>query len=95
MQDTSYIENDFLKKITAIVEENISNENFGVSELAREAGMSRSNLLRKVKSLTSLSVSLFIRQIRLKNAMELLKQDSLNVSEVSFSVGFSSTSYFI
>jgi len=95
MQDPSYTENDFLKKITAIIEENISNENFGVSELAREAGMSRSNLLRKVKSLTNLSVSLFIRKVRLKNAMEMLKQDSLNVSEVSFSVGFSSTSYFI
>lgn len=95
MQDSSYIENDFLKRITAIIEENISNENFGVSELAGEVGMSRSNLLRKVKSLTNLSVSLFIRQVRLKNAMELLKQDSLNVSEVSFSVGFSSTSYFI
>jgi len=95
MQDPSYIENDFLKKITAIIEKNISNENFGVSELAREAGMSRSNLLRKVKSLTNLSVSLFIRQVRLKNAMEMLKQESLNVSEVSYRVGFSSTSYFI
>ena len=95
MQDPSYIENDFLKKITAIIEKNISNENFGVSELAREAGMSRSNLLRKVKSLTNLSVSLFIRQVRLKNAMEILKEESLNVSEVSYRVGFSSTSYFI
>ncbi len=95
MQDPSYIVNDFLKKITAIIEENISNENFGVSELAREAGMSRSNLLRKVKSLTNLSVSLFIRQARLKTAMEILKQESLNVSEVSYRVGFSSTSYFI
>jgi len=95
MQDPSYIENDFIKKITAIIEKNISNENFGVSELAREAGMSRSNLLRKVKSLTNLSVSLFIRQVRLKNAMEILKEESLNVSEVSYRVGFSSTSYFI
>ena len=95
MQDSSFIENDFLKKITAIIEKNISNENFGVSELAREAGMSRSNLLRKVKSLTNLSVSLFIRQVRLKNAMEILKEESLNVSEVSYQVGFSSTSYFI
>jgi len=95
MQDPSYIENDFIKKITEIIEKNISNENFGVSELAREAGMSRSNLLRKVKSLTSLSVSLFIRQVRLRNAMEILKEDSLNVSEVSYQVGFSSTSYFI
>jgi len=57
--------------------------------------MSRSNLLRKVKKLTNLSVSQFIRQVRLQRAMEMLKQTSLNVSEISFEVGFSSTSYFI
>ena len=89
------MENDFLKKITGIVEENLSDESFGVSELAREAGMSRSNLLRKIKSLTNVSVSLFIRQVRLKKAMEILEQTSFNVSEVSYRVGFSSTSYFI
>jgi len=89
------MENDFLKKITEIVEENLSDESFGVSELASVAGMSRSNLLRKVKNLTNVSVSLFIRQVRLKKAMELLEQTSFNVSEVSYRVGFSSTSYFI
>ncbi|MEN8201498.1 MAG: helix-turn-helix domain-containing protein [Bacteroidota bacterium] len=89
------MENDFLNRITEIIEENISDETFGVSELARAIGMSRSNLLRKVKNLTKLSVSQFIRQVRLKTAMEILKQGSLNVSEVSFRVGFSSTSYFI
>ena len=89
------MQNDFLLRVTAIIEENISNEQFGVSELAREAGMSRSNLLRKIKSLTNVSVSVFIRQVRLKKAMEMLKDESLNVSEVSYRVGFSSTSYFI
>ena len=95
MTDSHSIENDFLNKITEIIEENISNEQFGVSELAREIGMSRSNLLRKIKKLTKLSVSQFIRQVRLKNAVEMLKQNSLTVSEVSFKVGFSSPSYFI
>ena len=47
------IENEFLKKITGIIENNCSNEQFGVSELANEIGMSRSNLLRKIKSLTN------------------------------------------
>ena len=89
------MENDFLKKITEITEDNLSDESFGVSELAHASGMSRSNLLRKVKSLTKVSVSLFIRQVRLKKAMELLEQTSFNVSEVSYRVGFSSTSYFI
>lgn len=95
MSDAPSRETDFLQQITAVVEEHLSDEQFGVSDLAREVGMSRSNLLRKVKKLTRLSVSQFIRQLRLERAMELLKQSSLNVSEIAYAVGFSSTSYFI
>jgi TolB-like protein/class 3 adenylate cyclase/Tfp pilus assembly protein PilF len=89
------MQNDFLHQLTNVVKENISDEMFGVSELASELGMSRSNLLRKIKKLTNVSASQFIRQVRLREAMDLLKQSSLTVSEVSFKVGFSSTSYFI
>ena len=95
MSDSHDTENDFLKQITEVIGENLPNEQFGVSELAGEIGMSRSNLLRKIKKMTGLSVSQFIRQERLKRAMEMLKETSLTVSEVSFQVGFSSTSYFI
>ncbi|MCP4310409.1 MAG: helix-turn-helix domain-containing protein [Bacteroidetes bacterium] len=95
MPQISSRENDFLKRTTAFVEENMSNEQFGVSELAVKVGMSRSNLLRKVKKLTNLSVSQFIRQVRLGRSMEMLREQSFNVSEVSYKVGFSSTSYFI
>lgn len=88
-------ENDFLQKIIALVEENISNEQFGVSELADALHTSRSNLLRRVKKITNLSVSQLISQVRLRRGMELLRTSSLNVSEVAHQVGFSSTSYFI
>jgi len=89
------MENDFLNKITGIIEENLSDERFGVSELANKIGMSRSNLLRKVKKLNGQSVSQFIRKVRLENAMEMLKENDQTVSEVSYEVGFGSTSYFI
>ena len=95
MSDLKSNEIDFLNQVSQIIEDNISNEQFGVSELAHEIGMSRSNLLRKIKKSTNLSVSQFIRQIRLKTAMDLLKQDAYTVSEVSYKVGFGSTSYFI
>ena len=95
MSDTPVGEEQFLDKITQVIEANLSDERFGVSELASEIGMSRSNLLRKVKKLAKISVSQFIRQARLRKAMELLKNTSSNVSEVSYQVGFSSTSYFI
>ncbi|WP_339701743.1 helix-turn-helix domain-containing protein [uncultured Roseivirga sp.] len=95
MTDFNQHEKDFLNQLTRVVEENISDENFGVSELAEAINMSRSNLLRRLKKSTGLSVSLFIRQVRLKRAMELLVNSSQNVTEVSYAIGFSSTSYFI
>lgn len=75
--------------------ENASDENFGVSELAERMNMSRSSLLRKIKNETELSASQFIRQLRLKKAMDVLQESSLTVSEVSYQVGFGSVSYFI
>ncbi|MCB9289942.1 MAG: helix-turn-helix domain-containing protein [Lewinellaceae bacterium] len=95
MPDPPSTDNGFLQQVTEVIEEHLSDEQFGVSELAREVGMSRSNLLRKVKKQAGLSVSQYIRQVRLEHAMEMLKQSSLTVSEISFRVGFNSTSYFI
>ena len=52
---------EFLNKLREIIKENLSNEQYGVAELARDSGMSRSNLLRRIKKLTQLSASRFIR----------------------------------
>ncbi|MDX1284365.1 MAG: helix-turn-helix domain-containing protein [Draconibacterium sp.] len=86
---------EFLEKLEQVVKDNLGKESFGVSELAKELGMSRSSLHRKVNSLTKISVSQYIRQARLKQAKELLRQTSDTISEVGYKVGFSSTSYFI
>jgi TolB-like protein/AraC-like DNA-binding protein len=87
--------NEFTSKAIAIIRQNLANEQFGVSELADALHMSRSNLLRKVKKETNLSVSQLINQVRLQGAMELLRTSSLTISEVSHQVGFNSVSYFI
>ncbi|GAB2999770.1 hypothetical protein GCM10027284_16650 [Cyclobacterium sediminis] len=84
----------FLQKIVAIIQDNLDDEHFGVTELAKAVFMSRSNLLRKVKQETGESVSILIRNVRLQNAYQLLKENELTVSEISFKVGFGSTSYF-
>lgn len=95
MSNLPAFDQDFLQQATAIVEENLPDERFGVSELAEKMNMSRSNLLRRIKQATSASASQFIREIRLKRGMELLCSTSLTVSEVSHQVGFGGTSYFI
>jgi|APTNR8051073442_1049403.scaffolds.fasta_scaffold00352_9 TolB-like protein/AraC-like DNA-binding protein/Tfp pilus assembly protein PilF len=89
------LDTEFISQLTATIEKNLANEQFGVSELAYALNMSRSNLLRKVKKATNLSVSQLISQARLKRGMELLRKGTHNVSEVAHQTGFSSTSYFI
>src|SRR6056297_1610634 len=89
------MQEDFINHITEIISENIADEQFGVSELAAKLHMSRSTLLRRIKKQSGVSASQFIRQIRLEMAFDLLKNESYTVSEVSYKVGFGSTSYFI
>jgi len=95
MSDSSPIDSRFLAQVTVAVEENLSDERFGVSELAAKMHMSRSNLLRRIRHSTNQSASQLIREIRLKRSMELLGAGDLTVSEVAHQVGFSGTSYFI
>ena len=95
MPHFSDVKSDFLDKVISVIEDNLANEQFGVSELADHLSMSRSNLLRKVQKLTDLSVSVLIRQVRLHHAKQMLNGDDLIVSEVSHKVGFNSVSYFI
>jgi TolB-like protein/AraC-like DNA-binding protein len=76
------------------VEANLKNEQFGVEELAQNVGMSRSNLHRKLQSATGQSVSQYIREYRLRKALEYLESGNLTVSEVAYEVGFGSPSYF-
>src|SRR5690349_5911976 len=86
---------EFLNRLHAVIRANLPNEQFGVSELAHEMSMSRSNLLRKVRKVTDKPVNQLIREIRLQKAMDLLRTTSHNMLEVSQQVGFASLSYFI
>ena len=94
MSDFLHPESKFLQQVIVVIEDNLANESFSVEELAEQMTMSRSNLLRKVKSLSGVSVSVFIRKVRLNHALSMLKDGELTASEVSYKVGFSSVSYF-
>ncbi|MGB8704234.1 MAG: helix-turn-helix domain-containing protein, partial [Gillisia sp.] len=85
----------FIEQAEVLILENISNEQFGVSDLADLMNMSRSSLLRKIKKQTELSASQFIRQVRLQKSMKMLEETELTVSEISYQVGFGNSSYFI
>ena len=78
----------FIDKLTFIVLDNLRNEQFGVSELAKEVGYSRSHLHRKLQEHSTQSISQFIREIRLNEALRLLREDQLTASEAAYRVGF-------
>lgn len=88
------LDEKFLIKVTNVVETNIGNSNFTVEELCDDVGMSRRSLYGKLKALTDMNPSQFIRTIRLKRAAQLLSQKVGSISEIAFITGFENTSYF-
>ncbi len=84
----------FLDKARKLVEENIEDGNFGVQELASEIGLSPRQLQRRLRETVDQSPVEFIRSLRLQRAAQLLEGQYGNVSEVAYSVSFTSRSYF-
>jgi uncharacterized protein (TIGR02145 family) len=92
----NHIANDqtFIIRLTEIILANLGNENFGVNELAHELGMSHHILRRRLHSITNKTINQFIRETRLKKALELLQNGKVTSSDVAHKVGFGSPAYF-
>ena len=84
----------FLKQLQAIIQQNLSDSEFGVEDMGQQIGLSRVQLYRKVKAMTGSSVVDLLRKARLAKARRLLETRSMSVSEVAYEVGFSAPSYF-
>ena len=84
----------FLKQLQTIIQQNLSDSEFGVEDMGQQIGLSRVQLYRKVKAMTGSSVVDLLRKARLAKAKRLLETRSMNVSEVAYEVGFSAPSYF-
>ena len=87
-------ENHFLERAIKSIFSHIDNNEYRSIYLARDLGVSETQLYRKLKALTGKSTALFIRSIRLKHAVHLLQTSRLTISEIAYETGFSDTSYF-
>ncbi|MBN2274244.1 MAG: helix-turn-helix domain-containing protein [Bacteroidales bacterium] len=94
MQPYTSMDDQFLGKINKIIEDHLDNEHFSVEDLAKDVGISRSMLHRKLVRLTGKSAGDFITGKRLIRAREMLEKDVATTSEIAYKVGFSSPSYF-
>ena len=83
-----------INKLTEITLANLGDENFGVKELAREAGISRYRLGKKLHELKNRTINQFITEIRLQRAFEMLRDEDLTASEVAYKVGYGSATSF-
>lgn len=90
----SSVDEVFLKQAIAKVEEKLSDELFDFDQFAMDMATSKSTLHRKLKSLTGLSPGEFIRNVRLKHAVQMLTNNTGNISEIAFAVGFNDPKYF-
>jgi len=84
----------FIQKAILIIESNLTATNFNVKTLASELSMSHSNLYKRIKATSGLSINSFVRFIRLRKAAELLINTNLNINEVAFRVGINDIKYF-
>ena len=85
----------FISKLTDIVLANLTDGNFNVEKLAKEAGVSRVTLYRRVRSIKRQDISQFIRSVRLQRSMEMLQNKEGSVADIAFRIGFGSPTYFI
>ncbi|MGY9041886.1 MAG: two-component regulator propeller domain-containing protein [Alphaproteobacteria bacterium] len=91
---TTSRDQEFIDKAIKVVEENMSNDKFNIKEFSSELAMSPSTLLRKIKAITGEPSDGFIRKIRLKRAAQLLQKSQLLITEICYSIGFSSQKHF-
>lgn len=88
------IDQIFLQKVTDYIITNIADNSLNVVSLAEALNYSRSNMYRKIKSLTGKTIIEFIRMIRLKHAIKLMETKKYSLSEIAYLTGFTSPSYF-
>ena len=85
----------FLQELSRTMENNYSNPDFGVEELANMLNISRSSLNRKMRDILNTTANNYIRDKKIEKAEELLRTSTMQVNEICYKVGFTTPSYFI
>jgi signal transduction histidine kinase/DNA-binding response OmpR family regulator/ligand-binding sensor domain-containing protein len=84
----------FLEKVSEIIKDHLADADFSVESFSRLAGMSSSQLYRKLNAIAGLSPSQFIRNLRLKHSLVLLRNENGNIAQIAYKVGFNDHAYF-
>jgi ABC-type sugar transport system substrate-binding protein/DNA-binding response OmpR family regulator len=88
------MEQDFINRFRAYVEENVQKEEMGIDEIAAYLGLSRAQLYRKVKYLTNYTPLELVTMTRLHYSRGLMLSGIKTISEVAYTSGFASPAHF-
>ncbi len=88
------LDEKFLYQVMASVEKVWDKNDMTMPDFAREVGMSKSQLARRLKALTNLSPNDFLKEYKLRKAIALMEDQNMNIAEVTMAIGFSNPSYF-
>ena len=83
-----------MKRVMKVVNENYTDPDFNVEALSKMVGVSRAQLHRRMKEITGITTSEFLRNIRMEQAARLLKEGKINVTQVAYSVGYNNQTHF-
>lgn len=88
------VDEKFLERVQTILDEKLKTSTFTIEDFSKTMNMSRMQLHRKLKALTGLSASEFVKSQRLKLAVQILTNSDINISEVGYTAGFNDHAYF-
>ncbi|WP_157208800.1 hybrid sensor histidine kinase/response regulator transcription factor [Mariniflexile maritimum] len=94
LDDAFEKEDAFILRLKEYILENLQQTDLNGDIIGQHFALSRIHLYRKLKALTNMSISEFVKDIRLEKGLELLSQKQLNISEIAYEIGFTSPSHF-
>jgi transcriptional regulator GlxA family with amidase domain len=80
--------------VRELLEKNIDNEEFNINDVCREMAVGHTQLYRKFKSISNLTIADYFKLLRLNKAKELLSDSEMNITQIAFAVGFKNLSHF-
>jgi AraC-like DNA-binding protein len=87
-------EEKFINRLLDIIQPSLDQPDLNVDGICRQIGISRAQLYRKLVSITGMAPNNFIKELRLKKAVRLIKRNKGNIAQVAYECGFNNPSYF-
>jgi signal transduction histidine kinase/DNA-binding response OmpR family regulator len=91
---TTSADDAFLFKLNQVITDNMGNEGLNIEFISQKLGISRASLYNRLKALTDMGANEYVNKLRIEKAMELLRKNELNITEIAEYTGFSTSRYF-